>query len=131
LKARIAASLLALTLLGLSLLFPASSVASPLLVYLNSARYETLGFYSGVMVNATNPVPYALNLVIFTVWANDKGETLAVTTAGLTLAGGANGIAFAPLLDPPTSGHYVVLVFVWTTSGAPVSGVMTLSLYIV
>jgi hypothetical protein len=127
LKTRIVASLFVLTLLGLSLSLPAFSAASSPAVILNSAKYGTLGYYNGVTVNVTSNIPFTSDLWVFAVWTISGGETFAVTTGGLTLAPGASGIAFAPLLNPLTSGSYLVFVFAVTTSG-PVSIVATISL---
>jgi len=97
-------------------------------VSINSVTYGTLGFYNGLVVNITNFLPSTYNLVIFTVWKTSQGASVAVTTAGLSLPSGANGVAFAPLLNPLTSGNYVAFVFVVDTLGNPLSLVSTLSL---
>ncbi len=123
------AALCGLTLLGLTFSFPASAQGA-VSVSVNNAKYGTLGFYNGVFVNVTNFWSSTLNLVSFVVWKNNQGETVAVTMGGLMLASGANDIAFAPLLNPLTFGHYLAFVFVVDALGNPVSGVTTFSLYI-
>lgn len=117
------ANLLVLVLLGLTFSLPASAQPA---VYVNSARYGTIGFYSGVFANVTNYWSSSLDLVVFAVWKNSQGETVAVTTAGLTLPSVANDVAFAPLVSPLTSGNYVAFVFVITTNNDPVSNVVTI-----
>lgn len=121
------ANLIILILIGLSLSLPASAQPA---VYINSARYGTIGFYSGVFANVTSYWSSTLDLVTFAVWKNSQGETVAVTTAGLTLPSVANDVAFAPLLNPLTSGNYVAVVFVITTNDNPVSNLVTVSVNI-
>jgi len=128
LKAIFMVSLFVLILLGLSFSLPASAQPA---VSINSVRYERLGFYNGLLVNVTNFLPSTHNLVIFTVWKNSQGASVAVTTAGLSLPSGGNGVAFAPLLKPFTSGNYVAFVFVVDTVGNPLSPVSTFSLSII
>ncbi len=122
------ASLFVLILLGLSFSLPASAQPA---VSINSVKYERLDSYNGLIVNITNFLPTTHDLVIFTVWKNSQGETVAVATAGLSLVAGANGVAFAPLLNPFASGNYVGFVFVVDILGNPLSGVTTASLSIV
>jgi hypothetical protein len=90
-------------------------------VVINSAAQGTLGSFSGVSVTATNLWSTSQNLVVFAVWKNGAGQTVAVTTGGLTLASGATGSAFAPLASALPSGTYSVSVFVITTGNNPVS----------
>ena len=90
-------------------------------VVINSAAQGTLGSFSGISVTATNLWSTSQNLVVFAVWKNGAGQTLAVTTGGLTLASGATGSAFAPLASALPSGSYSVSVFVITTGNNPVS----------
>jgi hypothetical protein len=127
LKARVVANLIVLILLGLSFSLPASAQPA---VYVNSVRYGTIGFYSGVFANVTSYWSSTLDLVTFAVWKNSQGETIAVTTAGLTLPSVANGIAFAPLLNPLAPGNYVAIVFVVTTNNNPVSNLVTIGVNI-
>ncbi|HEV2138951.1 MAG TPA: hypothetical protein VGR53_08915 [Nitrososphaerales archaeon] len=90
-------------------------------VVINSATYTTIGSFPGISVSATNIWSSSQNLVVFAVWKNGAGQTVAVATGGLTLASGATGTAFAPLTSALPSGSYTVNVFVITTSNAPVS----------
>ena len=96
-------------------------------IIINSATYGTLGAYKGISVSATNAWSSSQNLVIFAVWKNSAGQTVAVSTGGLTLASGATSTAFAPLVSPLPSGTYTVNVFVITTSNNPVSSTTTTS----
>jgi hypothetical protein len=90
-------------------------------VIVNSASYGTLGSFNGVSVSATNIWSSSQNLVVFAVWKNSAGQTVAVTTGGLTLASGQTGSTFCPLPGGLPSGSYSVSVFVITTSNNPVS----------
>jgi len=90
-------------------------------VIITSASYGTLAQFNGISVSATNTWSASYNLVVFAVWKNSIGQTVAVTTGGLTLAAGASGSAFAPLAGSLPSGSYTVNVFVVTTSNTPVS----------
>ncbi len=96
-------------------------------IVINSATYGTLGSFSGISVSATNVWSSSQSLVVFAVWKNSAGQTVAVTTGGLTLASGATGTAFAPLAGALPSGTYSVSVFVVTTSNNPVSASTTIS----
>jgi hypothetical protein len=96
-------------------------------VVITSATYGTLANFNGVTVTATNVWSTSQNLVVFAVWKNSAGQTVAVTTGGLTLASGASGSAFAPLPGSLPSGSYTVNVFVVTTSNAPVSSTTSIS----
>ena len=127
--ARTVVTLCVLILLGLAFSLPTSAQGA-VAVSINSASYGTSGFYNGVFVNITNGSPLTLNLVPFAVWKDSQGQTVAVTTGGLTLASGATDIAFAPSLNALPSGHYVVFIFVVDTYNSPVSTVTTISLYV-
>jgi hypothetical protein len=96
-------------------------------VVINTATYGTLGSFSGISVTATNVWSTSQNLVVFAVWKNGGGQTVAVTTGGLTLASGATGSTFAPLASGLPTGSYSVTVFVITTSNNPVSSTTSLS----
>ncbi len=96
-------------------------------VIINTATYGTLGSYNGISVSATNAWSTSQNLVVFAVWKNSAGQTVAVTTGGLTLASGATGTAFAPLAGALPSGTYSVSVFVITTGNNPVSSTTSIS----
>lgn len=96
-------------------------------VVINSAAYGSLGSFNGITVSATNVWSSSQNLVVFAVWKNSAGQTVAVTTGGLTLASGATGTAFAPLAGALPPGTYTVNVFVITTSNNPVSSTTTIS----
>jgi hypothetical protein len=87
----------------------------------------TIGGFTGVSATYTNNWNTAQNLIVFAVWKNSAGQTVAVTTSGLTLAAGASGTAFAPLVSALPSGSYTVNVFVWTTSNQPVSSTTSIS----
>jgi len=96
-------------------------------VIISSAAYGTLGSFNGVSVTANNVWSSSQSLVVFAVWKNSAGQTVAVTTGGLTLASGATGTTFAPLAGALSSGTYTVNVFVITTSNNPVSSTTTIS----
>jgi hypothetical protein len=96
-------------------------------VVINTATYTTIGSFPGISVSATNIWSSSQNLVVFAVWKNGAGQTVAVATGGLTLASGATGTAFAPLTSALPSGSYTVNVFVITTSNAPVSTLTTIT----
>jgi hypothetical protein len=96
-------------------------------VVINSATYGTLGSFNGISVTATNVWSTSQNLVVFAVWKNGGGQTVAVTTGGLTLASGATGSTFAPLAGGLPGGSYSVTVFVITTSNNPVSSTTSIS----
>jgi len=81
----------------------------------------TIGGFTGISATYTNNWSTSQSLVVFAVWKNSAGQTVAVTTSGLTLAAGASGTAFAPLASPLASGSYTVNVFVWTTNNLSVS----------
>lgn len=100
-------------------------------VIINSASYGTLGNFAGVTVSATNIWSTSQNLVVFAVWKNEAGQTVAVTTGGLTLASGATGTAFAPLAGQLPSGTYTVNVFVITTGNNPVSSTTSIIIGVV
>jgi len=102
-------------------------VAYAFSVIINSATSGTLGSFTGVSVSATNVWSTGQNLVVFAVYKNSVGQTVAVATGGLTLASGAEGSAFAPLAGALPSGSYTVNVFVVTTGNNPVSSSSTLS----
>jgi hypothetical protein len=92
--------------------------------------YGTLGGFNGVSASFTNLWTTSQNLVVFAVWKNSAGQTVAVTTAGLTLAPGQTASAFAPLTSPLPSGTYTVNIFVITTSNQPVSTTTTITVTI-
>jgi hypothetical protein len=96
-------------------------------VVINSAAYGTLGSFNGITVTATNVWSTSQNLVVFAVWKNSAGQTVAVTTGGLSLAAGAQGTAFAPLAGGLPSGSYTVSVFVITTGNLPVSSTTSIT----
>jgi len=96
-------------------------------VIINSASYGSLGSFNGISVTATNTWSASYNLVVFAVWKNSIGQTVAVTTGGLTLASGASGSAFAPLAGALPSGSYTVSVFVITTGNLPVSSTTSIT----
>jgi hypothetical protein len=81
----------------------------------------TIGGFTGISATYTNNWSTSQNLIVFAVWKNSAGQTVAVTTSGLTLAAGASGTAFAPLASALPSGSYTVNVFVWTTNNLSVS----------
>lgn len=83
--------------------------------------YSTLGGFTGISATYTNNWNSAQSVVVFAVWKNSLGQTVAVSTGGLTLASGATATAFAPLASPLASGSYTVSVFVITTANNPVS----------
>jgi hypothetical protein len=92
-------------------------------VVINSAAKGTLGAFTGISVSATNLWTTSQNLVVFAVFKNSAGQTVAVATGGLTLSAGGSGTAFATSSDVTglPSGSYTVSVFVITTSNNPVS----------
>jgi len=90
-------------------------------------KHTSIGGFNGIAANFTNLWTTSQNLVVFAVWKNSAGQTVAVTTAGLTLAPGANGTAFAPLVSPLPSGTYTVNIFVITTGNSPVSSTTTIT----
>jgi len=96
-------------------------------VLITSASYGSLGSFNGISVGATNTWSASYNLVVFAVWKNSIGQTVAVTTGGLTLASGASGSAFAPLAGALPSGSYTVSVFVITTGNLPVSSTTSIT----
>ena len=96
-------------------------------VVINSATSGTLGSFSGISVSATNVWSTSQSLVVFAVYKNAAGQTVAVATGGVTLASGATGTAFAPLAGALPSGTYTVSVFVITTTNSPVSNATTIS----
>lgn len=103
-----------------SSVLPAQALAAPVII--TNAYYGYLGSYNVVIANLTNIWTSSLDLVVFAVWKNNLGQTVEVTTGGLTLASGASGTAFAPLASQPLSGTYTVNVFTVTTpSDNPVS----------
>jgi hypothetical protein len=92
-----------------------------------SASVTTIGGYKGIQVSYANEWTTSQNLIVFAVWKNSAGQTVAVTTGGLTLSSGATGPAFAPLSSPPASGSYTVNIFVWTTGNNPISITTTIA----
>jgi hypothetical protein len=103
------------------------TVPFSLSVVINSATYGTLGSFNGVAVGATNVWSTSQSLVVFAVWKNSAGQTVAVTTGGLSLAAGATGTTFAPLPSALPSGSYTVNVFVITTGNSPVSSTTSIT----
>jgi hypothetical protein len=96
-------------------------------VLVNSATYGTLGSFNGILVSATNRWSSTQNLVVFAVWKNSAGQTVAVTTGGLTLTPGQTGQTFAALPGALAPGTYTVNVFVVTVSNQPVSTTTTIT----
>ena len=92
-----------------------------------TATKTTIGGFTGIQATYVNNWNAAQNLIVFAVWKNSAGQTVAVTSSGLTLAAGASGTAFAPLAGALPSGSYTVNIFVWTTSNASVSSTTTIS----
>lgn len=90
-------------------------------VTLFHASYGPLGNYNGVEANLTCNFAYSLDMVVFSIWKNNLGQTVAVTTGGITLPPGATGTAFAPLVGALPRGSYLVIVFAITTNNNPVS----------
>ena len=83
--------------------------------------YGTLGNYNVVEANLTCNLAYPLDMVVFAIWKNNLGQTVAVTAGGITLSLGATGTAFAPLIMTLERGSYTVIVLVVTTDNNPVS----------
>jgi hypothetical protein len=79
----------------------------------------TIGGYTGISATYKNTWTGAENEIVFAVWKNSAGQTVAVSTGGLNLAAGATGTAFMPLSAPLGSGSYTVSVFVVTVGNAP------------
>jgi len=96
-------------------------------VVVGTPSKTTIGGFTGITATYTNNWNTAQNLVVFAVWKNSAGQTVAVTTSGLTLAAGASGTAFAPLVSALPSGSYSVNIFVWTTNNQPVSATTSIS----
>jgi len=96
-------------------------------VVITAAAYGTLGSFNGISASATNVWSTSQNLVVFAVWKNSAGQTVAVTTGGLTLNSGASGTAFAPLAGALASGTYTVSVFAITTGNLPVSSTTSIT----
>jgi len=96
-------------------------------VIITTAAYGTLGSFNGISASATNTWSASQNLVVFAVWKNSVGQTVAVTDGGLTLAAGASGSAFAPLAGALPSGTYTVSVFAITTANTPVSSTTSIT----
>ena len=101
-------------------------------VSITSAAKGTLGAFTGISVSATNLWTSGQNLVVFAVFKNSAGQTVAVATGGLTLGAGASGTAFATSSDLSglPSGSYTVSVFIITTSNNPVSSSTSISVSI-
>ena len=97
------------------------TVPFALSVIVNSAQYGTLQGFKGITVSATNVWSSSQTVVVFAVWKNSAGQTVAVSTGGLTLAAGASGTVFAPITSALPTGSYSVTVFVITTANQPVS----------
>ena len=104
--------------------------ASAAAVTLNNAFYGTLGNYNVVEANLTCNWSAPLDLVVFAIWKNGVGQTVAVTAGGVALASGATGASFAPRLGELPSGSYFVGVFVVTTTNNPVSSTLVFSVNI-
>ena len=85
------------------------------------ASYGTLGNYNVVEANLTCNFAYTLGMVVFAIWKNNLGQTVAVTAGGITLSPGATGTAFAPLIGALPIGSYFVIVYAITTNNNPVS----------
>jgi hypothetical protein len=92
-----------------------------------TAIQTTIGGFSGIQVSYSNGWTSSQNLIVFAVWKNAAGQTVAVSTSGLTLASGATGAAFAPLASALPTGSYTVNIFVWTTSNNSVSSTTTIT----
>ena len=87
----------------------------------------TIGGFNGVSATFTNEWSASQNVIVFAVWKNSAGQTVAVSTSGLTLAAGATGTAFMPLAGSLPAGSYTVNIFVWTTSNNSVSTTTSIS----
>jgi hypothetical protein len=105
---------------------PPVTFATSLLVQGTPVK-ATIGGYTGISANYTNAWSASQNVIVFAVWKNALGQTVAVSTGGLTLASGATGTAFAPLQSALPSGPYTVNIFVVTTGNLPVSITTTVS----
>ncbi|MDG6901557.1 MAG: hypothetical protein JRM80_06305 [Nitrososphaerota archaeon] len=92
-----------------------------------TASQTTIGGFPGISATFSNEWSSSQNLIVFAVWKNSAGQTVAVSTSGLTLAAGATGTAFAPLAGSLPSGSYTVNIFVWTTSNQSVSSTTSIS----
>jgi len=87
----------------------------------------TIGGYTGINATYKNTWTSAENEIVFAVWKNSAGQTVAVSTGGLNLAAGATGTAFLPLSAPLASGSYTVSVFVITVGNAPDSSATSIN----
>jgi len=94
---------------------------------ISGAAKATIGGYTGISATVLNGWTTSETEIMFAVFKNSAGQTVAVATGGLTLAAGASGTAFAPLLAPLAPGTYTVSVFIVTTSNLPDSATATLT----
>jgi hypothetical protein len=108
----------------------------PPVVFANSVqlagtpKYKPIAGFNGIAANFTNLWSTSLNVLVFAVWKNSAGQTVAVTTGGLTIDPGKTAPAFAPLTSPLPSGTYTVNIFVVTASNQPVSTTTTITVTI-
>ncbi|MDA4126323.1 MAG: hypothetical protein OK452_03835 [Thaumarchaeota archaeon] len=93
-------------------------------LYIVDGSFGTLGGFSAVKANLTSEWSSSLDLIVFAIWKNGGGQTVAVGTGGITLSSGETGTTFAPLTDVPARGSYTVELFAVTTNNNPVSNVL-------
>jgi len=94
---------------------------------ITGAAKATIGGFTGVSATVANGWTASESEIMFAVFKNSAGQTVAVATGGLTLASGASSTAFAPLLAPLPTGTYTVSVFIVTTGNLPDSATTTIT----
>ena len=105
--------------------------ASAYIFEIIDVSYGTVGGYNVVKASLLNYWPWSQDLLVFAIWKNLDGQTVAVTTGSLSLGPHATGTTFAPLVPGAlVSGYYIVGVFAVTTSNNPVTLVTTFSVII-
>jgi len=82
--------------------------------------------YHTVAVVVTNTQGISLTGIVLAVVHNSAGQTLAISTATVTVAAGGSQTAYVVLNLP--SGTYSVNVFVWSSSGQSLSAPSTVSI---
>lgn len=68
-----------------------------------------------------------VGLVLFAVWRNPIGQTIGVTTGGISMVGGESANCLVPVFNVEP-GTYVVFLFVVSANNNPLSSVVTLSI---
>jgi hypothetical protein len=107
----------------------AASAQPAVVLLLGSPSFVTSN--SWIFLNATlhdETLPSPLSFVVFDVWKNTIGQTIAVSTCGVTMEGGETASCYAPVFNVPSGTYDVILFVVSVPYDDPVSLALTIQI---